>query len=312
MGIRDIIVLALLGASLPVCFFRPFFGILMWEIVSFLNPQRFTFGMAYNTPVDLAVAIPTLAGFIVFSPGWKRFFSRDVCLMVILWLWFTITTLRNTQMPEFTHFADDTWFRWQFVSKILLMTLVTIAVVNGWDRLRWLLIVISLSFGFLVLKAVPFMVITGGSFRLYGPKGSMIADNNDLGLALNMTLPMFFFLAKMESNTKIKWLMRILVVATIPAVFFTYSRGALAGLAVVLFLMVMTSTPAARVNSGAVIRQPFRRLSNTRKMAAENEFYKTGRGAGRLGSFTYQCVAILLESCNGSSSDWRRIRSIYS
>ncbi len=68
----------------------------------------------------------------------------------------------------------------------------------------------------------------------------MIADNNDFGLALVMTIPMFFFLGKIESNPKIKWLMRILVVATIPAVFFTYSRGALLGLAVVLFLMAMT------------------------------------------------------------------------
>lgn len=213
----------------------------MWEIVSFLNPQRFTYGTAYYMPVGLAVAIPTLAGFIVFSPGWRRFLSRDLCFIVILWLWFTFTTLHNTGMEEFANFADDTWLRWEFVSKILMMTVVTIAVVNNWLRLRWLLIVVSLSFGFIVLKAVPFMIATQGAFRLYGPKGSMIADNNDLGLALNMTLPMFFFLAKMESSPKIKRLLKILVVVTIPGVFFTYSRGALVGLAVVLFLMAMTS-----------------------------------------------------------------------
>lgn len=238
-GIRDIIVLTLLAASLPVCFFRPFFGILMWEIVAFMNPHRFAFGGASYTPVAFLIAVPTLAGFVVFSPGWKRFFSREVCLIAILWLWFTLTTFRNTQMPEFAYFADDTWNRWKFVSKILLMTVATIAVVNRWDRFRWLLLVISGSFGLFVLKAIPFMIATRGSFRLYGPEGSMVADNNDLGLALNMTLPMFFFLARMDPNPKIRWLMGILVIATIPSVFFTYSRGALVGLAVILFLMVM-------------------------------------------------------------------------
>ena len=74
------------------------------------------------------------------------------------------------------------------------------------------------------------MILTGGSFRLYGPRGSTVFDNNDLGLALNMTVPMFFFLARTATNRRMKQLMWFLFAATIPAVFFTYSRGALIGL----------------------------------------------------------------------------------
>lgn len=241
MGIRDIIVLTLIAASLPFCFLRPFFGILMWTFVSFLNPQSFTYGIAYQSPVAMAIAIPTLAGFLVFSPSWKGAFSRETLLLLVLWLWFTFTTIHNTQMTEFSYFAADTWRRWEFVSKILLMTVVTTLVVNSWERLRWVFLVITGAFAFLVLKAVPFMILTGGSFRLYGPRGTMLADNNDLGLALNMTLPMFYFLARTESNRWIKRFMRFMIVATIPAIFFTYSRGALIGLAVVLLLMVLIS-----------------------------------------------------------------------
>lgn len=241
MGIRDIIVLAMIAASLPFCFLRPFFGILMWTFVSFLNPQSFAFGVAYQSPVAMAIAIPTLAGFLVFSPSWKGALGRETILIFVLWLWFTFTTVHNTQMPEFTHFAADTWYRWQFVSKILLMTVVTTLVVNSWERLRLVLLVITGCFAILVLKAVPFMILTGGSFRLYGPRGTMLADNNDLGLALNMTLPMFFFLAKTESNRWIKRLMNFMVIASIPAILFTYSRGAFIGMGVVLFLMVMMS-----------------------------------------------------------------------
>lgn len=241
MPVRDIIVLTLVLASLPFCFFRPFFGIVVWTILSLLNPHRFAWGVVYHQfPVAVVVGTATLAGLAIFRTSLQYFFSRTVGLLLLLWLWFTFTSLHNTAMPEFAHFANDTWFRWQFVSKVLLMALVTVAIVNTWARFRYFLLVICGSLGLLVLKAVPFMIMTGGSFRLYGPEGSMLADNNDFGLALNMTLPIFFFMARTESNRRIKWLMGITFLVTIPGIFFTYSRGALFGLALVLFLMVMS------------------------------------------------------------------------
>jgi probable O-glycosylation ligase (exosortase A-associated) len=69
----------------------------------------------------------------------------------------------------------------------------------------------------------------------------MIADNNDFGLALNMTLPLYFFLAQTESKMWIKWFLAGLFVITIPAIFFTYSRGALIGLVAVVSLMLLQS-----------------------------------------------------------------------
>jgi probable O-glycosylation ligase (exosortase A-associated) len=99
--------------------------------------------------------------------------------------------------------------------------------------------VIAGSFGFLVLKAVQFLLTTGLKFRLFGPEWSMIADNNDFGLALNMTLPMFFFLARIETHPWLKRLFAFLFIVTIPAIFCTYSRGALVGLVTVMTLMFL-------------------------------------------------------------------------
>ena len=69
----------------------------------------------------------------------------------------------------------------------------------------------------------------------------MIADNNDFGLALNMTLPLYFYLAQTEHKRWLKRLFAALFVMTIPAIFFTYSRGALVGLAAVVMLMFLQS-----------------------------------------------------------------------
>src|SRR4051812_8024779 len=212
MGVRAIILLVLMAGSIPVCLWRPFYGIALWGVLSFLNPQAFVWG-AGAAPWAAMVAVPTVAGFLIFSRGWiRRITSTECLLLAALWLWFTVTTLVNTGHPLFLHHAAETWFRWNFVSKVLLMTVVTVGVVDSFERLRKLVMVIAGCFGFYVLKSLPFMNVTAGSQRLYGPEASMIADNNDFGLALNMTLPLFFFLGKTESDRRLSYLFGFLFV----------------------------------------------------------------------------------------------------
>jgi probable O-glycosylation ligase (exosortase A-associated) len=243
--VRGIVLLAIFIPSLPICFFNPFYGIVVWTIIAFLNPQWYTWWAAYIVPWALATAIPTLAGFVVFNRGWGRMVSRESCLVLILWIWFTITTMISTHNPVFAGHAEDTWARWQFVSKILLMTIVTMAIVDSFSRLRKLVIVIACCFGFFVAKSLPFMIATGGAYRIYGPEKSMIADNNDFGLALNMTVPIFFFLAQSESKPWVKRIFWSLFFMAIPTILFTYSRGALVGLLAVLALLLLRSKQRA-------------------------------------------------------------------
>jgi len=237
--IRGIVLLTFFLVSLPVCFFLPFYGILLWTVVAFLNPQSYIWGSISFFPWAMAVAIPTLIGFPLFCRGWRNFSSPKIFLIVILWIWFTITALISTGNPAFYHHAVDTWARWEFVSKVLLMTVFTIAIVDSFDHLRILVLVIAGCFAVFVLMGLPFILLTHGAARLYGPERSMIADNNDFGLALNMTLPLFFFLAQTESKRWVRRLFGFLFLVTIPAIFFTYSRGAMVGLVVLLGLMLL-------------------------------------------------------------------------
>lgn len=226
---------------LPGCFIRPFWGVLMWTIVSLLNPHAFMWVVSTEFPWALLVAVPTLLGYVCFEFRPSRLMSREVLLMGVLWLWFTFTTVYHTHQAEFAYFAADTVLKWSTVSKILLMTVVAIGVVSTWQRLRIFMLVIAGCLGILVAKAIPFMILTGGTFRLYGPPGSSLADNNDFGLALNMTIPLLFFLGRTDPHPRIRKISMFLFFATIPGVLFTYSRGALIGLAVVLFFILMRS-----------------------------------------------------------------------
>src|SRR5215510_2519386 len=119
MPARDLILLAFFLGSLPVCFVRPFYGVQLWMIVAFLNPQSFIWGVT-GFPWALAVAIPTIAGLVMYVRGWqKNLMKREVGLIIVLWLWFTVTSMISSTSPVFMHHAADTWARWQFVSKVL-------------------------------------------------------------------------------------------------------------------------------------------------------------------------------------------------
>jgi probable O-glycosylation ligase (exosortase A-associated) len=240
MPLRGIILLAVFVGSLPVCFCRPLYGVCLWLIVAFLNPQSYTWGAATVFPWAVAVAIPTLAGLVFFnSRHWGRLASLETVLIVVLWCWFTTTSVISTHTPLFVHHAADTWFRWGVVSKILLMAVAMIPIVTDFTRLRIVVVTIATCFGVFVAKILPFILTSGGQYRIYGPPNSMIADNNDFGLALNMTLPLFFFLAQTEPRRWVRRAFAVLFVITIPAILFTYSRGATLGVIVLLLLMVL-------------------------------------------------------------------------
>jgi probable O-glycosylation ligase (exosortase A-associated) len=241
--IKGVLLLVFFAGSLPVCLVRPFYGILLWTVIAFLNPQSslFYWSVANTFPWAIAVAVPTLIGFALFPKEWKNLKSSKFFFVIVMWVWFTITSFVSTHTPVFVHHAGDTWYRWGYVSKVLLMTMVAAAIINSFERLRILVLVMAGCLGFFVAKSFPFILLTGGSARLYGPEFSMIADNNDFGLALNMTLPLFFYLAQTESRRWVRRLCGVLFVMTIPAIFFTYSRGALTGLIAILGLILLRS-----------------------------------------------------------------------
>ena len=74
-----------------------------------------------------------------------------------------------------------------------------------------------------------------------GPDLSFFADNNELGLALCMILPILLYLSREEPRPWLKLVFRATFGLTVVSIFFTYSRGAYLGLAVILGILVWRS-----------------------------------------------------------------------
>src|ERR1700722_4571398 len=197
---RDLIFILIVSPLLLVCFFRPFFGILLWTVMSYLSPERYAFGFAHFLPVGYMTAIPTIAGMAIGGKLHAPPITRETVLLGILWLWFGVTTLNVYYSNLLVHHLSETIARYGDVTRILLMLLIAMMLIKDKNRLRWWYLVTAGCFAFLALKASRFGVSTSGEFRVYGPPNTELADNNAFGLALNMSLPMLLYVGRLERS----------------------------------------------------------------------------------------------------------------
>jgi probable O-glycosylation ligase (exosortase A-associated) len=221
---RDYLVIGLILFGAVTALARPYVGVLFWCWVSYMNPHRLTWGPAYDFPAAMVVGAATLLGLLFTRDRAKIPFELQTVLLMILWLYFVITTYASL-------YPVQAWHRFNNVTKILLMTFVTMSLVNTRQRLRGVLLVIALSVGFFGLKGGIFSLRYGGADRIYGPPGSFLEDNNDFALATVMVLPILFYLAKETKERWIRWGIGITGLLSIVSVVFTYSRGGFIGLA---------------------------------------------------------------------------------
>ena len=236
---RDIGLAIIILGSLPICFRRPWIGILMWSWLAYMNPHRLTWGFAWGQPWAQMVAVVTIGG-ILFSRGgdWRPLpWTRELFFLFGFWLIIIVSTI----FSEYPYGYNGAWSMLEKVSKILLFTVITIGLMQDRNKVRWLVVVITLSLGFYGLKGGIWAVMTGGGERVLGPERSFIAGNTEIGLALNMILPFILGLRRDESNKWFRHFLLVMFCFTIIAILITHSRGALLGLVAVLGMIFLKS-----------------------------------------------------------------------
>lgn len=223
---RDIVLALFIFGMLPFVLVRPFFGLLVWSWLGYMNPNRLCYGFAVSFPWVLLVAIVTLASLMLSKERKSIPWSKTSVLLLIFLLWTGLTTL-------FAVVPDAAWEKWQEFAKVLVMVFVTLVLVNSRERLHWLVWMIAVSLGFYGFKGGIFTILTGGANHVMGPPSSFIADNNALALALCMTLPFMRYLHLHTSRKFVRFGLAAAMLLTCVAILGTYSRGGLLALAVV-------------------------------------------------------------------------------
>lgn len=234
---RIVLLVVILFGSIPFCIASPYYGILLWFWTAYFNPHRYTWGAFYYLPVAQIVAIPTLIGLVFARKMRNLFAARETGIFLLVWGWFALTYFVATQEPRFVGHMELGKMEFIRVSKNILMVFVMILVVTSVKKLRYLLLLTASCFGMLAMKGAIFGARTSGEERIWGPPDSFLADNNGFGLALNMAMPMLFFLAREEKNAKVRKILYLMFIACAVCVILTYSRGGLLGLGAVLALI---------------------------------------------------------------------------
>lgn len=227
---RDLLVTAMVFGALPFVFKRPWIGVLLWTWISYMNPHRLTWGFAFNFPFAMVVAIVTITAFLLSREKKEMPWTRETVLLLIFVGWMLFTTF-------FAWYPDLAWAEWNRAWKIQLFVVLTAILINDRQKLDWLIWVIVASLAFYGVKGGIFTLGSGGGYRVLGPAGSFIGGNNELALALIMTIPLIWYLRSQAQNRWIRHGLAASMVLTAIAAIGSQSRGALlAILAMGLFL----------------------------------------------------------------------------
>ncbi|MDY0011724.1 MAG: putative O-glycosylation ligase, exosortase A system-associated [Rhodocyclaceae bacterium] len=221
---RDILVTLAVFGSLPFILKRPWIGILVWTWLAFMNPHRMAWGFSTSMPFAYIVAMVTL-GAMLFNKEDKRIpWERESVVLLLFVIWMFITTI-------FAVYPTLAWAQFEKVIKIQVMIFVAMMLITTPERLKYLVWTIALSIAFYGVKGGIFTIVHGGVYRVEGPPGTFIAGNNELGLAMAMTVPLLYFMARSTHHRWGRPAVYGAMVLTALAAIGTQSRGALLGMA---------------------------------------------------------------------------------
>ncbi len=234
LPLRDVFVTLVVFASLPFILKRPEIGILMWAWLGYLNPHKLSWEFAHDFPYAQIVALTTMFALLLSKEPKKIPWTAETILLLVFTLWMFVTTL-------FSLFPDLAWEQWDKVWKIQLMTFVSMMIMTTrWRILAWVW-VIALSLGFYGFKGGVFTILTGGAYAVYGPEGTFIGGNNEIGLALIMTIPLLRYCQLNVEKMWVKHLLLMGILLCLIAVVGTQSRGAFLGVAAMSLFLIRNS-----------------------------------------------------------------------
>lgn len=225
---RDIAIILIVLGSVPVTLSRPYIGILMWCWISYMNPHRMAWGIAYSMPFAAIVAGTVIIA-AVLSREPKRIPLTPITVLLVLFaIWMSITTI-------FAIEPEAAFLTLKRVIKIQFMTFMTLLLINTKERLNHLIWAIVISLGYFGLKGGVFTLATGGSYIVWGPPESFVEGNNELALALLILIPLANYLRLTTDNRRVKLgltgSMGLMAICAIGS----QSRGALVAILVVGF-----------------------------------------------------------------------------
>lgn len=215
---RDLLILSIVGVAAILALKRPWIGVMLWTWLSIMNPHRYAWGVAYSAPLAAIAAGVTLLGLMMTKDRQHPFQGPPITWFFLFACWITLSWLFGMD-------PSGDYEQWNKVMKIYLMTFVAgMLIINKMQIMAFAWVTVG-SLAILGAKGGIFTILTGGNYRVWGPPGSFIQDNNEFALSLIMAIPLVHFL---QLQTKAAWMkhgLSITMLLCAAAAIGTHSRG---------------------------------------------------------------------------------------
>lgn len=279
---------ALLGLVLIYFFWRalgqPWIGILLWTWLSIMNPHQLAYSLN-SMPVAATAVVMVFLGLLFSREGreYRSFPVTPETVVLILFMgWMCITTL-------FAFDPAGSYPQWKKVMKIEFMILVAMFILHTRHHIMALAWVVVGSIGFYGFKGGIFTLTTGGNYIVWGPPTSYIEGNNELALALVVTIPLIRFLHLNVSAAWLKHSLMLLMVLCAVAAIGSQSRGAflaISGMALLLWWRGKSKlVPAVAFVVFAIALLSFMPESWHDRMATIQTYEQDGSAMGRINAW---------------------------
>jgi probable O-glycosylation ligase (exosortase A-associated) len=226
---RDLALLAVLVWIIIQAFKRPWIGILGWTWLSIMNPHQLTWSLR-TMPFAAAIGGATLIGLFMTKDRRDYSLSRESITLMLFMAWMCIT------LP-FSMIFGEAFELWKRVMKIDLMILVAIVLLHSKRHMMLLTWVLVFSIGFFGVKGGAFTLLTGGSYKVWGPESTYIEGNNEIALAVVIVIPLMRFLQMQMQAKWAKTVMTVCMVLMAMAALGSHSRGALLAIAAMALVL---------------------------------------------------------------------------
>lgn len=229
MFLIQMVVYPLVLLTILATFRIPFIGIVGYYTLSFLRPNDLYWYAFPESRLSYYVAIATIIfAFIYYGERDKTIKRTNEFLwFFVIYLLLAFNSYINSEDK------DGSYPFMLLFSKLMLMALVSMNVIENIRQVRILLVMLVISLGILGIDG-NYQYFTGQIWKLSGPGQPGIVstlDNNSFAMEFVMILPLAFFLFFTEKD---KFIIRWGSVSFIPfmihAIILTYSRGGFLGM----------------------------------------------------------------------------------
>ena len=241
---RDLLMLCIVLGALPFALRHTWVGVLLWTWLSIMNPHRLAFGFAHDAPWAAVIAGVTILSLFITRDKLSIPWEPPVKVLFAFVIWMCVTT-------AFAFYPLLSWEQLNKVLKIQLMTAIAFVALRERKHIELFIWINILSIGFYGLKGGIFTIATGGTSMVWGPPGGFIEGNNEIALALVVTIPLMNFLRIIATRRLIRLGLLALMVLSAVAAIGTQSRGAF--LAMLAMGLVLWSRSNRKLVTGVTV-----------------------------------------------------------